>query len=186
MTNTPDTRVKVHRLTINDRAYDALVLESDTLLNVLRERLDLIGTKQGCDKGDCGACTVLVDDEPILSCLSIACNFDQSERITTIEGLMKKDGPDLLLLAFEKSGALQCGFCQPGMILSARALLLKNQRPSLDDIKHALSGNLCRCTGYTKIYLAVLSAALVLNNQASDLDEALSLVRESRFHLGDA
>jgi len=170
-----------HRLLINNHTYEALIEPSDTLLHVLREDLDFIGTKQGCDKGDCGACTVLVDGKPILSCISIAKTFNETEAITTIEGVDN----DILTHAFLKSGALQCGFCQPGMILSAKALLLKNSNPSIHEIKSALSGNLCRCTGYTKIYLAIMCASLVVTNKAHDLDEALAMMRAHPIHLGD-
>lgn len=131
-----------------------------TLLEVLRYRLDLTGTKQGCDKGDCGACTVLVDGRPELSCLVLASSAE-GKRITTIEGLMPAHraaggtGCDPVQDAFDRAGALQCGFCQPGMMLSARALLNSNPTPSRDEIREALGGNLCRCTGYTQIVQAV-------------------------------
>lgn len=171
-----------HRLMINGCNYDALIDESATLLHVLREDLDLVGTKQGCDKGDCGACTILVDNKPKLACLMLAKTIHETESITTIEGL--KD--DVLLDAFWKSGALQCGFCQPGMIASAKALLLENSNPSLQEIKAALCGNLCRCTGYTKIYCAVFCASLVLQNKASCVDDALIMMRDNPIHLGDS
>jgi 4-hydroxybenzoyl-CoA reductase subunit alpha len=129
-----------------------------TLLEVLRYKLGLTGTKQGCDKGDCGACTVLLDGEPVLSCCMLAATA-QGRSVTTIEGLAGRDGPSTLQRSFDACGALQCGFCQPGMILSAHALLQKNPSPTLLDIKLALSGNLCRCTGYTKIFEAVDRAA---------------------------
>lgn len=168
-----------HRFSINGRSYESLIEPSDTLLAVLRYRLDLIGTKQGCDKGDCGACTVLIDGQPQLSCLTLAQLVKESEQVTTIEGLANKEGLDLLIEAFDQCGALQCGFCQPGMILSAKALLNKNPRPSIDDIRLALSGNLCRCTGYTKIYLAVMAASLVLSNQAENLDQAIEQLKHA-------
>jgi aerobic-type carbon monoxide dehydrogenase small subunit (CoxS/CutS family) len=174
-----------HRLSINGTQYEVLLQSNDTLLEVIRYKLDLIGTKQGCDKGDCGACTVLANGRPILSCLSLAQNFDDHEAITTIEGLCYHNEPDLLLKAFEKCGALQCGFCQPGMILSAKALLDENNSPSLQEIKQALSGNLCRCTGYTKIYLAIFCASLVRTKTARNLDDALSIMKNYPIHLGD-
>jgi len=131
-----------------------------TLLEVLRYELGLTGSKQGCDKGDCGACTVLLDGKPVLSCLTLASHAEGHE-VTTIEGLMPAhlksggDGADPVQEAFDRCGALQCGFCQPGMMLSARALLNEHSRPSRRQIKDALSGNLCRCTGYTQIIQAV-------------------------------
>ena len=131
-----------------------------TLLEALRYRLGLTGSKQGCDKGDCGACTVLVDGRPELSCLTLA-GACKGRAIQTIEGLMPAhragggSGPDPVQDAFDRAGALQCGFCQPGMMLSARALLNETPQPTRDEIREALSGNLCRCTGYTQIVQAV-------------------------------
>lgn len=182
----PNEEALAHTLSINGRLYQALIKPNETLLEVIRYSLDLIGTKQGCDKGDCGACTVLINGQASLSCLSLARSLDQNEAITTIEGLCEKGEPHLVLRAFELCGALQCGFCQPGMILSAKALLDQNQKPNLMEIKSALSGNLCRCTGYTKIYLAVFCASLVITKQADNLDQALIMMRNSKAHLGDA
>ena len=131
-----------------------------TLLEVLRYRLGLTGSKQGCDKGDCGACTVLVDGRPTLSCLMLAATAEGPD-ITTIEGLLPLhrraggEGADPVQEAFDRCGALQCGFCQPGMILSARALLDAQPFPDRTEIREALAGNLCRCTGYTQIFQAV-------------------------------
>ena len=129
-----------------------------TLLEVLRYQLGLTGSKQGCDKGDCGACTVLLDGKPALACCTLAAQAE-GQQITTIEGLATAEGPDTVQRAFDITGALQCGFCQPGMILSARALLNKHPQPTDGQIREALSGNLCRCTGYTKIFDAVRLAA---------------------------
>ncbi|MBL7008410.1 MAG: (2Fe-2S)-binding protein [Planctomycetes bacterium] len=135
-----------------------------TLLEVLRYQLGLTGSKQGCDKGDCGACTVLVDGTPMLSCLMPAA-LAEGREITTIEGLAPAHlarggaGADPVQEAFDGCGALQCGFCQPGMMLSARALLDRVPRPDRDSIRQALAGNLCRCTGYEQIYQAVEAAA---------------------------
>lgn len=185
MTESANDR-KAHTLSINSRYYTELIKPEDTLLEVIRYTLDLIGTKQGCDKGDCGACTVLIDGEPHLSCLTLARTMHSQQAITTIEGLCPRGEPNLLLRSFERCGALQCGFCQPGMILSAYALLRKNNKPTLHEIKSALSGNLCRCTGYTKIYLAVLCASLVISEEASNLEEAIKMLEQSREHLGGA
>ena len=134
-----------------------------TLLEVLRYELGLTGSKQGCDKGDCGACTVLLDGQPVLACLTLAATA-AGRRVTTIEGLMPAHrraggtGADPVQDAFDRCGALQCGFCQPGMMLSARALLSENPEPTRAEVRSALSGNLCRCTGYTQIVEAVESA----------------------------
>ncbi|MCC6213976.1 MAG: (2Fe-2S)-binding protein [Polyangiaceae bacterium] len=152
------------QLTVNGDAVELAVPAHWTLLEALRYRLGLTGTKQGCDKGDCGACTVLLDGEPVLACLTLAVTVEGRD-VTTIEGLTPLHlraggtGPDPLQDAFDRSGALQCGFCQPGMILSAKALLARTPRPTRQEILHALSGNLCRCTGYTQIVQAVELAA---------------------------
>ena len=129
-----------------------------TLLEVLREELNLTGTKHGCELGECGTCTVLIDGVPILSCLTLPQQVAEAE-ILTIEGLA--DGPVLhpLQTAFAEEGAAQCGYCTPGMLLTAKALLDANPRPSRDEIALAISGNLCRCTGYTAIYEAVERAS---------------------------
>ena len=146
------------RLFVNGEEHALAVPAQRTLLEALRYDLGLTGSKQGCDKGDCGACTVLADGEAILSCITLAADA-QDRKIVTIEGLAGPAGLDPVQRAFADCGALQCGFCQPGMMLSARALLDKNPRPTLPQIQEALSGNLCRCTGYTKIYEAVQVAA---------------------------
>ena len=150
-------------LDVNGDCLETAAPDHWTLLEVLRYKLGLTGTKQGCDKGDCGACTVLVDGQPILSCLSLAAQAEGKE-ITTIEGLRPQHlakggvGADPIQDAFDRCGALQCGFCQPGMMLSARALVAEKPNPSRDEIQKALSGNLCRCTGYTQILEAVETA----------------------------
>ncbi len=129
-----------------------------TLLEVLREELDLTGTKHGCELGECGACTVLLGGVPILSCLTLPQQIGQGE-VLTVEGLA--NGPRLhpLQIAFAEEGAAQCGYCTPAMLLSAKALLDANPRPSRDEIAQAISGNLCRCTGYTAIYEAIERAS---------------------------
>ena len=152
--------MRVLRLEINGDATEVAAPAHWTLLEVLRYRLGLTGSKQGCDKGDCGACTVLLDGQPVLACLTLAA-LAEGRSVTTIEGLMPAhraaggEGADPVQEAFHRCGALQCGFCQPGMMLSARALLNENPAPTRQEIKAALSGNLCRCTGYTQILEAV-------------------------------
>ncbi len=148
---------KLVELQVNGEPHEIAVPTHWTLLEALRYRMGLTGSKQGCDKGDCGACTVLVDGEPTLACCTLAVQHT-GQAITTIEGLGDADGPSPVQRAFDACGALQCGFCQPGMIVSAHALLQSNPKPSMPEIKQALSGNLCRCTGYTKIYEAVQAA----------------------------
>jgi aerobic-type carbon monoxide dehydrogenase small subunit (CoxS/CutS family) len=145
-------------LTVNGDAVEVAVPAHFTLLEALRYELGLTGTKQGCDKGDCGACTVMADGQPVLSCLMLAVAA-RGAKIVTIEGLAKHGKLDPVQDAFDRCGALQCGFCQSGMMISARALLDEKPKPTLDETRLALSGNLCRCTGYTKIFEAVSEAA---------------------------
>ncbi|MBI5512714.1 MAG: (2Fe-2S)-binding protein [Deltaproteobacteria bacterium] len=150
-------------LHVNGDDHEVSAPDHWTLLEVLRYRLGLTGSKQGCDKGDCGACTVLLDGRPVISCLVLALEA-VGHQVTTIEGLLPAhlaqggSGADPLQVAFDRCGALQCGFCQSGMILSARALLKRNARPSETEVREALAGNLCRCTGYTQIVQAVALA----------------------------
>jgi len=134
------------------------VKTSALLLDVLREGLGLKGTKRGCDQGQCGACTVLLDGRPVLSCILLAVQAD-GKKITTIEGMAGEGKLHPLQDAFIAEGAAQCGFCTPGMILSAKALLDQNSNPADDEIRLAISGNLCRCTGYAKIIRAIKKAA---------------------------
>jgi carbon-monoxide dehydrogenase small subunit len=145
-------------LVVNGQAHQVAVEGSETLLDCLRDRLGLTGTKKGCDQGDCGACTVLVDGKPVNSCLVLACEAAGKE-ITTIEGLSRDGVLHPLQEAFIRHNAVQCGFCTPGMILTASALLKENPRPSEGEIRRYLQGNLCRCTGYSKIVEAVQSVA---------------------------
>ncbi len=144
---------------INGEKHRIAVSDNRTLLEVLREDLAMTGTKHGCDLGECGTCTVLLDGEPVLSCVTLARQVDGRE-VTTIEGLSDGPNPDALQAAFAELGAAQCGYCTPGMLLSARSLLDHNSDPTTDEINQALSGNLCRCTGYSKIISAVHLAAL--------------------------
>ncbi len=146
------------QLTINGEVAEVAVEPTTTLLHVLREDLGLTGTKEGCSVGDCGACTVLLDGKPVASCLTLAVEVRDRE-VLTIEGLSKDGELHPLQRAFIDHFAVQCGFCTPGMILSAKALLDKNPHASEEDVRQAISGNLCRCTGYIKIVEAVLAAA---------------------------
>ena len=143
---------------VNGETHRLLVSDRSTLLEVLREDLGMTGTKHGCDLGECGACTVLLDGRPVLSCLMLA-RQTENRSVTTIEGLAENGRPHELQTAFAELGAAQCGYCTPGMLMAARALLDDTDDPSTDEINHALAGNLCRCTGYTKIREAVQLAA---------------------------
>jgi len=150
--------LKEINLTVNNRPYRLIVLPHRTLLEVIREDLGLTGTKEGCGLGECGACTVLMDGKAVNSCLVLAAEAD-GKKITTIEGLAQGDKLHPIQQAFVDHGGLQCGFCTPGMIMSARALLDENPAPTEEEIKQAISGNLCRCTGYTKIIESIKAAA---------------------------
>ena len=145
-------------LQLNGSEKQFSVDEEETLLEVIRNRAGLTGTKRGCDSGECGACTVLLDGRPVNSCCVLAVQADGCQ-VETIEGLGQKSAPHPLQEAFRDAGAIQCGFCTPGMVLTAKALLDKNPDPSREEIREALSGNLCRCTGYAKIEEAVLLGA---------------------------
>ena len=150
---------KVHiNFSLNGKEYEVLVEPNKTLIQMIREDFRLTGTKHGCGVGDCGSCTVLVNGDPINSCLALAASVDGCE-VVTIEGLA--DGKELhpIQASFVEKGAIQCGFCSPGMILSSKALLETNPNPTEADIRQALSGNLCRCTGYQKIVEAVADSA---------------------------
>lgn len=145
-------------INVNGEQRELLVDPKQTLLNVLREELRLTGAKCGCNQGVCGTCTVLVDGLPMRSCLLLPVMLEGSA-ITTIEGLEAEGRLHPVQQAFVKYGALQCGFCTPGMVLAAKALLDSNAAPRLDEIRHALGGNICRCTGYAKIVEAVAALA---------------------------
>ncbi|MFC1975457.1 (2Fe-2S)-binding protein [Chloroflexota bacterium] len=144
-------------LSINKQPVKITVEPHLTLLEVLRDHLTLIGTKEGCGTGDCGACTVLVNGEPVCSCLMLAAEVERQE-ITTVEGLAVNDELHPIQSAFVNQGGLQCGFCTPGLLMSSVALLEQNPRPTEVEIREALAGNLCRCTGYDKIVRAVQAA----------------------------
>lgn len=144
--------------TVNGRTIRVEIEPHKTLLDVLRDDLDLTGTKCGCETGECGACTVLLDGKAVLSCLTLAVTAD-GKNIVTIEGLSEGEALHPLQSAFIEHGAIQCGYCTPGMILSANSLLNDNPNPTPEEIKKALSGNLCRCTGYQKVIEAVEDAA---------------------------
>jgi aerobic-type carbon monoxide dehydrogenase small subunit (CoxS/CutS family) len=149
-------------LHVNGERHELAVLPHHTLLEVLREDMGLIGTKHGCELGECGACTVLIDGTPVLSCLTLPIEVQENE-ITTIEGLENNGKLHPLQQTFAELGAAQCGYCTPGMLLSGVALLKTHPQPSREQIKESLAGNLCRCTGYTKIYEAVEAAAERIN-----------------------
>ncbi|SDY88178.1 purine hydroxylase delta subunit apoprotein [Proteiniborus ethanoligenes] len=150
--------MKTIELNVNRKTYRVEVEEDMRLIDVLRDKLGLIGTKEGCGEGECGACTVIMDGEAVASCLVMGFQAEGSE-IVTIEGLGDENGIDPIQQAFLDEGAVQCGFCIPGMVLSAKSLLDKNSSPTRKDIREAISGNLCRCTGYNKIVNAVEKAA---------------------------
>ena len=149
---------EVLALRVNGEEHRLLAAVHRTLLEVLREDLGLTGTKHGCELGECGTCTVLVDGQPQLSCLLLPVQLEGRE-ITTVEGMGTASELDPLQRAFVELGAAQCGYCTPGMLLAARALLDASPRPARDEIREALAGNLCRCTGYAKILEAVELAA---------------------------
>lgn len=149
---------QVIELIVNGEAFAVLVRPNDLLVDVLRDKIGLTGTKKGCGEGDCGACTVLMEGEPILSCLTLAISC-RGKNIESIEGLAGEGTVHPLQEAFVEKGAIQCGYCTPGMILSAKALLSKIPRPTHEEIKRGMAGNLCRCTGYKKIIEAVDEAA---------------------------
>lgn len=149
---------RIIRLNINNQDYDVIARPSESLLDLLRNKLHLTGTKKGCNEGDCGACTVILGGRAVNSCLVLAMEAE-GQKILTVEGLAQ--GPEMhpLQAAFIKHGGFQCGFCTPGMLLSAKALLDENPNPTDEEIRHGISGNLCRCTGYAKIVESIREAA---------------------------
>lgn len=140
--------------TLNNERVEHEVVPNKTLLKMLREDFDFTGAKEGCGQGECGACTVLVDGKPVNACLMLAVDADGRD-ILTVEGLANGNELDQLQMSFITNGALQCGYCTPGMVMSAKGLLLENPNPTEQEIKDAISGNLCRCTGYKKIIEAI-------------------------------
>ena len=155
------------RLTVNGQLHQLAVNPYRTLVEVLREDLGLTGTKQGCGEGDCGACTVLLDGVAVNSCLVLAVQAE-GRQITTIEGLARPDALHPIQQAFVDHGAIQCGFCTPGVILRVKSFLDENPAPSEAEVRHGIAGNLCRCTGYQKIVEAVLAAATALQPAQGD------------------
>lgn len=152
-------------LDINGRIYEVPVEPRDLLVDVIRKKVGLTGTKKGCGQGDCGACTVIIDGKAVLSCLTLAITC-QGKKITTIEGLVAEDGRlHPIQQSFVDHGAVQCGFCTPGMILSSKALLDSNPNPGKEKIKRAIAGNLCRCTGYKKIVEAIEAASETMSKE---------------------
>ena len=152
------TRKQLVALNINGDAYELAVAPTHTLLEVLREDAGLTGTKHGCEQGECGLCTVLIDGRPQFSCLTLAIEAEGAE-IRTVEGLARNGELHPLQQAWGETGASQCGYCTPGMLMSTTALLRENPSPSEDEIKKALQGNICRCTGYWNIFEAVKAAS---------------------------
>ena len=145
-------------LTVNGEERKATVSGRDTLLTVMRDHFQLTGTKRGCNQGVCGACTLLVNGNPVRGCLSLA-TLHNSDQITTVEGLANNETLAPIQQAFSDLGAIQCGFCTSGMMITAHAFLSSNSNPTIEEVRHGLSGNLCRCSGYKKIIDAVIEAA---------------------------
>ena len=154
--------VPMLQFTLNGQAVEVEIPADLLLVDLLREYLGLTGTKKGCGSGDCGACTVIINGKAANSCLFLAMDV-QGKLVTTVEGLGVDDQPDILQKAFLAEGAVQCGFCTPGMLMSAKALLDSNPRPTRNEIKRAMAGNLCRCTGYIRIVKAIERAGGQLN-----------------------
>ena len=148
----------VLRLTINSEPYELLVEPYWSLLDLLRDHLHLTGTKRGCDEGDCGACTVLLQGKTVTSCMVLALHA-KNKAVITVEGLARGDKLHPVQAAFVKDGGVQCGYCTPGLIMSAVGLLLENPHPTEEDVRFGIGGNLCRCTGYAKVVQAILKAA---------------------------
>lgn len=160
-------------LTVNGRERQLLIDPFETLVHTIRERLQLTGTKKGCDQGSCGSCTLLVESQPILSCLTLTASCDGKD-ITTIEGVSVRGELHPVQREMVAKGAIQCGYCTPGIVMTAVAFLNENSNPTETEIRRAISGNLCRCTGYAKIVEAIKAAAIELSDvpEVHDLHEA--------------
>jgi carbon-monoxide dehydrogenase small subunit len=158
---------RIIRLHVNQEEYNVIVRPGDSLLGVLRNRLGLTGTKECCNEGDCGACTVIMDKRAVNACLVLAVEAE-GEEILTVEGLAQGTRLHPLQEAFIKVGGFQCGFCTPGMLMSAKALLDQNPDPTEEEIRKGISGNLCRCTGYVKIIQSIKEAALLMKKGTKD------------------
>ena len=150
------------KVKVNGKNFELSVKPNELLLNVLRDKLGLSGTKYGCGTGDCGACTVLINDEPMLSCLTLAATVDGAE-VTTIEGMATNGKLHPIQEAFVKHGAIQCGFCIPGIVIMAKSFLDENPSPTDEEIKESLKGHMCRCTGYVNIIRAIKAASLEIS-----------------------
>lgn len=155
------------KFTLNGEKVKVKVKPNITLLDLLRRKLKITSVKRGCERGECGACTVLVDNQPVNSCLVLAPQID-GKNVVTVEGIVKKNELHPIQKAFIEAGAVQCGFCTPGMILTLKAFLDMNPNPSEEDIRRAIEGNLCRCTGYTKIIEAAILAKSYINKDKSN------------------
>ena len=154
----PTVRSRIIELSVNGERHEIAVKPRNTLVEVLREKIGLTGTKEGCEQGACGVCTVLLDGRPVLGCLTLAVECD-GRSVRTVEGLAQGDQLSPIQQAFLDQGAVQCGYCTAGMLMSATALLERNPKPSVPEIKKALEGNICRCTGYNAIVAAVRQAS---------------------------
>lgn len=154
----PTVRSRIIELSVNGERHEIAVKPRNTLVEVLREKIGLTGTKEGCEQGACGVCTVLLDGRPVLGCLTLAVECD-GRSVRTVEGLAQGDQLGPIQQAFLDQGAVQCGYCTAGMLMSATALLERNPKPSVPEIKKALEGNICRCTGYNAIVAAVRQAS---------------------------
>ncbi len=174
VTDTQGRKNYLITIKVNGDEYTRLVKANTLLVNLLRDDLDLTGTKRGCELGDCGSCTVLKNGKPVNSCLLLAVEADGQE-FTTIEGVASTNKLDIVQEKFIEYGAFQCGYCAPGMILSAKALLTRNPKPTEHEVREAIAGNLCRCTGYVNIVKAILAASgqdvPLLDNKGVSIDE---------------